>query len=182
MGQTVGLCAHRSFKQIAYAARIAKASGIAASLFQKLQKKGPCVVCQYVPAAFAAQFKDLCQLLCCIIRKMQKTVKTAFQTGVGMDEPLHGLSVAGHDHHQVLPMILHSLEQGIDGFLPVIAATPVGERIGLVDKEHTSHCLLKNLTGLNGRLPYITGHQPATVYFHQLAFGQDPQATVHARH
>ena len=54
-----------------------------------------------------------------------KTVKTAFQTGVGMDEPLHGLSVAGHDHHQVLPMILHGLEQGIDGFLPVIAATPV---------------------------------------------------------
>ena len=43
---------------------------------------------------------------------MQVSIKAGFQAGIGPDEILHQLVVYRHDHHQILPVVLHGLQQG----------------------------------------------------------------------
>jgi hypothetical protein len=40
--------------------------------------------------------------------------------GVGFEEALHAVGVAGEDHHQVVALVLHHLQQDLDRFLAVV--------------------------------------------------------------
>ena len=78
------------------------------------------VLVQFIAAFFALQFKNADQFLHGIIVKMQIPVETGFQAGIGMDKGFHQPVVAGDNDDQVVPVILHGFEQGVDGFLAEI--------------------------------------------------------------
>lgn len=90
-----------------------------------------------------------------------------------MDEPIHQIGVARHDDHQVVPVILHGLEDGVDGLLTEVVLALTVEGIGLVDEQHAADRLLDDLLGLDGGLAHISGYQTAAVYLYQLALGED---------
>ena len=76
-------------------------------------------------------------------------------------------------------MVLHALEQGLDGLLAeVVGGVLVGQGVGLVDEEHTTQGLLDDLVSLDGGLAYKSGHQSGPVHLHQLALGQYPDGVV----
>ena len=71
------------------------------------------------------------------------------EAGIGGEEARHALAVAGEDHDEILALVLHHLEQDLDGFLTVVALV-VGpmQVIGFVDEQHSAHRLLQDLLGL----------------------------------
>ena len=79
-------------------------------------------------------------------------------------------------------MILHGLEQGVDGLLAEVVLRLAVEGVGLVHEQHAAHGLLDDLLGLESGLSHVAGHQAAAVHLHQLALGQDAQAAVDAGH
>ena len=136
---------------------------------------------QDVPLA-AAHLEDGHQLVQRVVLEQQKTVEAGLQTGVGVDELVHQVGVARHDDHQIVPVILHGLQQGVDGLLPEVVFTAAVEGIGLIHEQHAAHGLLDDLLGLEGGLPHIASHQTAAVHLHQLPLGENAQASVDAGH
>ena len=64
--------------------------------------------------------------------------------GIGAEEGLHPVLVAGQDHHQVIALVLHHLQQDLDRFLAVVALVlGAVEVVGLVDEQHAAHGLLE---------------------------------------
>ena len=60
--------------------------------------------------------------------------------GIALEEYVHPVPVAGQDHHQLIPVILHDLEQDIDTFLAVILRVPGPEQvISLVNEKNPAH-------------------------------------------
>ena len=68
-------------------------------------------------------------------------------------------------------MVLHGLEDGVDGLLAEVVFRPAVQGIGLVDEQHAAHGLFDDLLGLDSRLAHIARHQAAAVHLHQLAPG-----------
>ena len=97
-----------------------------------------------------------------------------------MNKFLHQLRIARHD--QVVPVILHGLQQGVHRLLPIVIAAPVGQSVSLVDKQNAAHGLLNGLTGLDGGLTHIARYQPASVHLHQMPLAENTQALVNAGH
>lgn len=75
---------------------------------------------QRVAALAALHVENRAQFLHRIVRKVQKPVEPGFQPWVGVDEVLHQIFVPRHDHHQIIPVVFHGLQNGIDGFLAEI--------------------------------------------------------------
>ena len=67
--------------------------------------------------------------------------------GVGLEEGVHPVTVPGEDHDEIVPLVLHHLEEDLDGFLTVVplVLSPV-QVIGLVDEQHSPHRSLQNLS------------------------------------
>ena len=100
-----------------------------------------------------------------------------------MDELLHQSVVSGHDHDQVVAVILHGLQKRVNGLLAeVVFALSGGQRIGFVDEQHAAHGGLDHLGGLLGRLAHVSGHQTGAIHLHKLPLGQQVQAVIDARH
>ena len=79
-------------------------------------------------------------------------------------------------------MVLHGLQQRVNGLLAEVILRLAVEGVGLVHEQHAAHGLLDDLLGLQGCLPHIPGHQTAAVHLHQLPLGQNAQAAVDAGH
>ena len=63
-----------------------------------------------------------------------------------MEKPVHLVGVAGEDHHEVVAVVLHHLQQDFNRLLPVVALVLLAiEVIGLVDEQHAAHRLLQHL-------------------------------------
>ena len=113
---------------------------------------------------------------------MQKAVEPGLQPRVGVNEPLHQSVVPGHNDHQVVPVVLHGLQNGVDGLLSEVVLPLSVEGVGFVDEQHAAQGLFDDLAGLDGRLTHVAGHQAAAVHLHQLPLGQDAQGVVDAGH
>ena len=72
-----------------------------------------------------------------------------------MDELFHQAIVARDDHDEVVAVILHRLEQRVDGLLTEVVVALAVEGVGLVHEQHAAHGLLDDLLGLQGCLPHI---------------------------
>ena len=79
--------------------------------------------------------EDLQQLPGGVVREEQGFVEPAFQPGIAVEEPLHGAGVPGDDHHQVLPVVLHTFEKDFNG-LPakVVGTVPRGQGVGFIQE------------------------------------------------
>ena len=126
LGQTVVLRHQNVLEQVADAAGIAEA-GVGALFSDVVADQGLGLRREDVALA-AAHFEDLEHLLRGVVLEQQETVEAALQTGVGVDELIHQVGVARHDHHQIVPVILHGLEDGVNSLLTevVVAAAVEG--------------------------------------------------------
>ena len=77
-------------------------------------------------------------------------------SGVLRDEVHHRLRVAGDDDDEVLPVVLHLLDERVDGLLRGLVP---GEAVGLVDEEHAADRLGADLGRLHRRLPDVPGDE-----------------------
>ena len=104
--------------------------------------------------------RDLLELVVGIVGELDVMRDARAEARVRLEEPLHPVGVAGEDHHEVVAVVLHHLQQDLDRLLPVVALVvgPV-EVIGLVDEEHAAHRLLQHLLGLRRRVPDVLADQ-----------------------
>ena len=95
------------------------------------------------------------------------------EAGIAGEEFIHSIAIARQDHHQILALGFHHLQQDLDRLLAVVALV-VGSMqvIGLVDEKHAAHCLFQDLLGL--------GRGVANILPDQLIAGDgDNLATTH---
>ena len=73
---------------------------------------------------------------------------------VGREEAVHPVLVAGEDDDELVPLVLHDLEQDVDDLLAVIARVlgPV-QVVRLVDEQHPAHGPVQHPLRLRRRLP-----------------------------
>jgi hypothetical protein len=105
-----------------------------------------------------------------VVRKLDVVCDAGAEPGIAREELVHAVGVAGHDHHQIVAVVLHHLQQDLDGLLPVIALV-VGlvEVIGLVDEQHPAHRLLQHFLGLGRGVADILADQVVARHRHQMA-------------
>ena len=133
---------------------------------------------QGVAVLFALDAEDLHQLVAVVIREEEIAVEAAFQTGVGSDELFHRPGVARHDHHQVVPVVFHGLQQRLDRLAAKVVLAAGREGIRLVDKQHAAERPLDHFLRLQRRLADVARHQTGAVHFHQLALAQHADRCV----
>jgi hypothetical protein len=133
--------------------------------------------------AAAHEFHDLHQLGRRVVLELHGAGEAGGKSRVGRDELAHLVRVASHDHHHVVPAVLHELDQGVDGLPAEVGAgarAAGGERVRLVDEQHAAARLLELLRRLERGRADILGHQIGSGHLHQLADaqhaerGQDP--------
>jgi len=113
---------------------------------------------------------DAVQLFVLIIRKIDMMRDAAAEAGVGFEELVHPVGIACKDHHQIVAVVFHDLQQDLDGFLAIVTLI-VGavEVIGLVDEQHAPHGLFQHFLGLGRGVADILPHQIVAGHRHQMA-------------
>ena len=106
----------------------------------------------------AVHVKDLHQFIDGIIRKLDVLVEPALQTRIAVDEPLHRFGISGYDHDQVIPVILHRLQDRVDCFLAEILILR-GKCIGFIDEQYPAERSLNLLLGLERCLTDVPRNQ-----------------------
>ena len=180
--QAVGLIDQHLFKNIAHAARVAKGDGIGVGLGDERLHIVARRILQLIAALAALHLEYGQHFVERIVVEMQIAVEARLQAGVRVDKAIHQPVVARHNDHQILAVILHGLEQRIDGLLAEIVLAAAVQGIGLVDEEHAALRLIDNLLRLGGRLADITRHKAASVHLDQLSLREHAQRLIDARH
>ena len=181
-GETVRLLGEDLFKEIAHAARVAEGDAAGVFVVNEVPDVLLRVLSERVAALFALHLENGEHFIERVILKVQVAVKTGLKTGVGADEFLHQLIVAGNDHDEVVAVILHRLQEGVDRLLPEVVVAFAVERIRLVDEQHTAERTLDHLLRLDGGLTDVPGDKPAAVDLDKLTLRQDAERVVDARH
>ena len=181
-GQTVILGHQNVLEDVPHATGVAEGFRVAVFLSDVVPHQLLHAVRQLIAALFALHLEDIQHLVGGVVLEEQKAVEAGFQSGIGVDEPIHQIGVARYDDHQIVPVILHGLEDGVDGLLTEVVLALTVEGIGLVDEQHAAQRLLDDLLGLDGGLAHIPGHQTAAVHLYQLALGEDVQTPVDPGH
>mgnify|MGYP003693662831 CR=1 FL=1 len=98
------------------------------------------------------------------------------EAGIAREELVHAVAVAGEDHHQILALRFHHLQQDLDRLLAVVAfvVRPV-QVIGLVDEQHAAHRLLQDLLGLRRGVADILPDQFVAGDRHHLAAAHEAE-------
>ena len=121
--------------------------------------------------------EDRQQLLVGVVVELDGGPEPAGQPRVLRDEDDHRVRVAGHDQHQVVPLVLHLLDQGVHSLGAVLVA---GQAVGLVDEQHAADGAGHDLGRLDRGLTQVAGHQLGAVDLDQLALAEQPESTVDA--
>ena len=81
----------------------------------------------------------------------------------------HVGGVAGRDDHNLVPMVLHQLDQRGDGFLAEVAALAARrERVGFVDEQHPAQRPAKDCLRLGRGVPDVLADQITAVGLDQM--------------
>ena len=99
-----------------------------------------------------------------------------------MDELVHQVRVACHDDHQIVTVVLHGLQDGVDGLLTEVVVGASVEGVGLIDEQYAAHGFFQHLGGFQCRLTHVACHKTAAVHLHQLALTQNAQREIDAAH
>ena len=113
---------------------------------------------------------------------MEVAVEAGFQARVGVDELVHQAVVASDDDDEVLAVILHGLQERVDGLQTEVVFGFGVQAVGLVDEQHAAECALDHLRRLGGRLSHVARDQTGAVHLHQMTLGKDAQGAVDAGH
>ena len=100
--------------------------------------------------------RDRQQFLVGIVGKIDVMGDARAKARIAGEEAVHAVRVAGEDHHQIVALVLHHLQQDLDGLLAVVALVlGLVEVIGLVDEQHAAHRLLQHFLRLRRGVPDI---------------------------
>src|SRR6476620_11569275 len=95
---------------------------------------------------------------------------------------MHQPGIAGHDHDEAVPVVLHSLEQRLDRLRPeVLALVSRRERVRLVDEEDAVERAPDHPVGLDRRHADVLPDEPGPVDFNEMAAAQQAHRSVHLR-
>ena len=78
-------------------------------------------------------------------------------------------------------MILHGLEDGLDGLAAEVVLPAGGEGIRLINEQHAADGLLNDLLGLERGLPHVARHEAGAVHLHKLALLQHADRGIEPR-
>ena len=115
----------------------------------------------------------LCQLVRCIVFEMYGLCETTLQTWVRVDEIVHLIRITSHDTDKLTTIILQSLQQCIDSFCTERVLIIGLQSISFINEQHTTHCRVNKLVGLDGGLSCKSCHQLRAVGLYQLSSCQD---------
>ncbi len=102
---------------------------------------------------------------------------------IAREELLHPVFVAGHDHDQVVALVLHDLQEDLDGLLPVVLLVlGAVEVVRLVDEQHAAHRLLEDLLGLGRGVTDVLAHQVVAGHRHDVALAHVAEPVEDPRH
>ena len=118
------------------------------------------------------------QLTWLIVGKVDVLVEAGLESGVGCDEALHRFGVACNYDNQLVPVVLHGLEQCLYGLASEVVFAAGGQGIGLIYEQHAAEGALYDLAGLYGGLAHVSRHQPGAVDFDELALFQRANSGV----
>ena len=86
-----------------------------------------------------------------------------------MNEFLHQAVITRHDDHKVVAVILHRLEERVDGLLTKVVVALAVEGVGFVNEQHAAERLFDDLARLDGRLTDIARDKTAAVDLDKLS-------------
>ena len=125
----------------------------------------------------AVQIKYGFKLVDRVVRKFEILVESGLKSGVTVNELLHRICVSRDYDDQIIPVILHCLEDRVDRFLSE-SVVLLGERVRLVDEQNSAHRFFDLFLRLEGRLSHIPGYQSGAVDFDQLPFREHSDLLV----
>ena len=103
---------------------------------------------------------DLHELFGREVREVQVVGDARAHAGVGAEERLHAVLVAGEDDDEVLALGLHDLQQDLDRLLPVVALVLGAiQVVGLVDEQHAALGALEHVARLRAPCVRRTGRR-----------------------
>ncbi len=157
-------------------ADVAAVAEVLAALGVELVEELPCRLvglrAEDVAVLFALQKENAHQLRPGVVLEVEELVEAGLEAGVGVEEFAHRLGVARDDHHEIVAVVLHGLEERLDGLAAEVVLAAGGEGVGLVDEEHAAEGGLDDLLGLEGGLSDVARHETGTVHLDELALFQ----------
>ena len=133
------------------------------------QKREGTALGKAVALALCQHVGDVQQLVCRVVRELDLVGEAAGKTAVGGKEHLHLPGVARQNDHQLVPVILHALHKGVDGFEAKAVLLAAVEAVGFIDKQHTAEGTLDDAVCQRGGVAGVAAHKVGTGHFHQLA-------------
>ena len=173
--EAVGLRGQDLLEEVAHAARVAERHTVGVLIVDEVLDVLLGVGREGVLRLAALHFENLEHLVERVVVKVQVAVEAGLKAGVRVDEFLHQAVVARDDHDEVVAVVLHRLEQRVDGLLTEVVVALAVERVGLVDEQHAAERLFDDLARLDGRLTDVARDEPAAVDLDKLTLGKDPE-------
>ena len=122
------------------------------------------------------QLSDRQQLSGTVIREINMVGHPGGEAGIGLVKNIHPLLVASEDHHQIVAVVLHHLQQDFDrlGAVVPFVFRPV-EVIGLIDEQHATHRPLEHLPRFGGGVADVLTHEIVPGGRHHMALAHVTQ-------
>ena len=129
----------------------------------------------------AKKTENSTELLGTVVRESNESVESRMQSGIGMNEGIHLIGIAGHDNDEAVASVLHPFQESVDGLLAKISLL-VGERVGFVNEKNPVEGASNDPIGCDSGLTDIFGDESRAVTLHEVAFLEDAEGLVDASH
>ncbi len=133
---------------------------------------------QFVAVARAHVLGDGHQLADRVVGELDGPGEAGGQTRVGGEEAAHLVGVAGGDDDDVVAVVLHQLEQGVDRLPAEVGAGALAvghEGVRLVDEQHTAEGVVEGLGGLDRRTADDLGDEVGAGDLDEVSGAQDAE-------
>ena len=133
------------------------------------------------PVLAAHAGKDAAEFAGVVVGELDEARETGMQAGVGIDEMLHRFRIAGHDDDEPFAVVLHALQQRLDGLRAEVGLV-LGQAVGLVDEEDAVERGIDHGVRPRRGLADVFRDEAGAVALDQMALLQQPERAVDAAH
>ena len=102
-------------------------------------------------------------------------VNRLFSPGLALMNSSISRRVAGGDQGEIVAVVLHVLDNGVDRLPPEVLLAAAGEGIGLVDEQRAAERRLEHGSRLRRRLADVAGDEVGSVGLDEVAFGDEAE-------
>src|SRR5438270_8345745 len=102
---------------------------------------------------------------------------------IGLEERFHAVLVARENDDEIFALVLHHLQENLDGLLPIVPFILLAvEVVGLVDEKYTAHRPLEHLFSFGSGMANILANQVIACHRHQVSFAYIAESMQDCRH